>query len=37
MGQEDVRGLAQAIQKTSPVAESRITKVKYKKALNKGF
>lgn len=37
MGQEDVKGLAQAIQQTSPVAASRITKVKYKKILNNEF
>lgn len=37
MGQVDVKGLAQTIQQTSPVAASRITKVKYKKVLNKEF
>lgn len=37
MVQVDVKGLTQAIQQTSPVAASRITKVKYKKVLNKEF
>lgn len=37
LGQEDGKGLAQAIQQTSPVAAWRITKVKYKKVLKKEF
>lgn len=37
IGQVDEKGLAQTIQQTSPVRVSRITKVKYKKVLNKEF